>query len=47
MAEFADNNNELISTKLTPFFIFKNLYPNISFDIVEFFDANTYERIFK
>ena len=47
MAEFAANNNKLASTKLSPVFATKNLYPRISFDIVDLSNANTYERILK
>lgn len=41
------NNNESPSTKLSLFFANKGLYPDINFDIVEFFDASICEQIFK
>ena len=47
MAEFAANNNESASTKLSPFFASKGLHPRMSFDIVDLSNANTRERIYK
>ena len=47
MAEFAANNNESASTKLSPFFATKGLHPRMSFDIVELSDTSTRERILK
>ncbi len=47
MAEFAANNNELASIKLSPFFATKGLHLCMSFDIVELFNASTCERILK
>ena len=47
IAEFATNNNESASTKLSPFFATKGLHPRISFDIVDLSNAGTYERILK
>ena len=47
MAEFAANNNESSSTKLSPFFASKGLHPRMSFDIVDLSNANTRERIHK
>lgn len=47
MTEFVANKNESASTKLSSFFAIKDLYPLISFDIIEVFDTNTRERIFK
>ncbi len=47
MAKFAANNNKSDSTKLSLFFVTKDLHLRISFDIVELFDTNTCERIFK
>ncbi len=47
MAEFAANNNESASTKLSLFFATKGLHPRMSFDIVELSDASTRERILK
>ena len=45
MAEFAANNNESASTKLSPFFVTKGLHPRMSFDKVELSDASTCKRI--
>ena len=45
MAEFAANNNESVSTKLSPFFASKGFRLQISFDIVEFSDTTTLEQI--
>ena len=45
MAEFAANNNESASTKLSPFFATKGLHPHMSFDKVELSDTSTRERI--
>ena len=36
MVKFIANNNKSASTKLFPFFVIKDLYPLISFDIREF-----------
>ena len=47
MAEFAANNNESASNKLYPFFATKGFHFRISFDIIDFSDTNTCERIFK
>ena len=47
MAEFAANNNKSAFTKLSPFFATKGLHPHMSFDIVDFSNASTCERIFK
>ena len=44
--EFVANNNELASTKLSPFFATKSLYIYMSFDKVELFNANTCKQIF-
>ena len=41
MTEFAANNNESASTKLSPFFATKDLHPHLSFDNVEFSNAST------
>ena len=46
MAEFAANNNESASTKLSPFFATKGLHPHMSFDKVELSHASTCKRIF-
>lgn len=45
MAEFVSNNDESVSTKFSQFFSTKGLYLFINFDIVEFSEANTCERI--
>lgn len=45
MREFAANNNDYISTKLSPFFVSRSLHPRISFDIVDFLDTITHEGI--
>ena len=47
MAEFAANNNESVSTKLSLFFATKGLHPRMSFDIVDLSNASTCERILK
>ena len=47
MAKFAANNNKSAFTKLSPFFVGKSLYPQISFDIVDFSSAKICERIYK
>ena len=47
MTKFAANKNELASTKLSPFFVFQNLHPRISFDIVDFFNVNISKQIHK
>ena len=46
MAEFAANNNELTSTKLSSFFAIKNLYPYVSFNKVELFNIGICKLIF-
>ena len=46
MAEFAANNNESASTKLSPFFASRDLHPRMSFDVVNLSDT-TRERINK
>ncbi len=45
MAEFTANNNKSASTKIFPFFATKSLYSRMSFDIVDFSNANSYERM--
>ena len=47
MAEFAANNNQSASTKLSSFFAIKGFYPHMSFDIVELSDTSTREQILK
>ena len=47
MTEFAANNNESVSTKLSLFFATKSLDPHMSFDIVDLSDTSTCERILK
>ncbi len=44
--EFIANNNISALTNLSSFFATKPLHPDMSFDIVELFDASTYKRIF-
>ena len=46
MAEFVANNNKLIFTQLSPFFVIKGLYPYIGFDQVKLFDIGICKRIF-
>lgn len=36
MAKFAANNNNYASTELYPFFLFQNLFPYMTFDIINF-----------
>lgn len=45
MAEFAENNNDSIFTKLFPFFASRGLHPRMSLDVVDFSDKKTHERI--
>ena len=45
MAEFAANNNESASTKLSPFFAIKSLHPYMSFDKAELSDTSICKRI--
>ena len=47
MAEFAANNNDFSSTKLSPFFASRGLHLRMSFDIVDLSDTTTRERINK
>ena len=47
MAEFAANNNNSLSTRLSLFFASRGLHPRISFDVVDFSDTTTRERINK
>lgn len=47
MTEFAANNNELTSTKLSLFFATKGLHLCMSFNIVELSNANSRKRTFK
>lgn len=47
MAEFAANNNDSISTKLSLFFTFKDLYLYMSFNIIDFSDTTTCKQINK
>ena len=47
MGKFATNNNESASIKLFPFFAIQAFYHYMSFDIIDFFNTNTHERIFK
>lgn len=45
MVEFITNNNISTSIKLSPFFIIKDLYPYMRFDIVKVSDTSTYKQI--
>ena len=47
MAEFAANKNNSLSTRLSPFFASRDLYPRMSFDVVYFSDITTREQINK
>ena len=47
MAKFAANNNQLASTKLSPFFATKDFHLRMSSDIVDLSDTSTYEWILK
>ena len=47
MAEFAANNNDSSSTKLSPFFASRGLHPRMSFDVVDLSDTTTRKRINK
>ena len=47
MAEFAANNNNSVSTKLSPFFASRGLHLQMSFDIIDFLDTITCEWINK
>ena len=43
MIKFAVNNNDFLSTKLFPFFASRNLYLQISFNIIDLSDTTTRE----
>ena len=47
MAEFAANNNDSASIRLSPFFSLRGLYLRMSFNVVDLFDTATRERINK
>ena len=47
MAEFAANNNDSSSTRLSLFFASRSLHPRMSFDVVDLSDTTTRERINK
>ena len=47
MAEFAANNNNSSSTRLSPFFASRGLHPCMSFDVIDLSDTTTRERINK
>ena len=47
MVEFAANNNDSASTKLSPFFASRGLHLRMSFDVVDLSDTTTRERINK
>ena len=47
MAEFAANNNDSASTRLSLFFASRGLYLQISFNIIDFWDITACEQINK
>ena len=47
MAEFAANNNNSTSTRLSPFFALRGLHSRMSFNVVDFSDTTIRERINK
>ena len=47
IAEFVANNNNFASIRLSPVFASRGLYPCMSFDVVDFSDTTTCERINK
>ena len=47
MAEFAVNNNDFLSTKLSLFFASRGLHPWMNFDIVHFLNIITHKQINK
>ena len=47
MAEFAANNNNSSSTRLSPFFASRGLHSRMRFDVVDLSDTTTRERINK
>ena len=47
MAEFAANNNNFLSTRLSPFFALRALHPYISFNVVDLSDTIIREQINK
>ena len=47
MVEFAANNNNSASTRLSPFFALRGLHPRMSFDVVNLLDTTARERINK
>ena len=47
MAEFAANNNNFASTRLSSFFASRDLHPRMSFDVIDLSDTITRERINK
>lgn len=47
MLKFRLNNNSFVPTKLIPFFISKNSYLYIGFDIINFLTLIFYKRIIK
>ena len=47
MAEFAVNNNNFSSTKLSPFFALRDLHPQMSFNVIDLSDTTTRKRINK
>ena len=47
MVEFVVNNNDFTFIKISPFFISRGLYLQISFNVVDFFDITTHKQINK
>ena len=47
MVEFEANNNNSASTKLSPFFASRGLYPRMSFDVIDLSDKTTHKQIDK
>ena len=45
MAKFAANINNFTSTKLSLFFVLKDLHPCMSFDVINFLDIIICEQI--
>lgn len=47
MAEFVANNNNFIFIKLSPFFASRDLYTQMSFDVIDFSDITMRKQINK
>lgn len=43
MAKFGENNNDFVSTKLSPLYVLKGLHPCIRFDIIDFSDTTIHK----